>query len=501
MAVVIAIDAGTTGVRAFALGDNGVPLGYSYREFGQYFPQPGWVEHDAGEILAVTQLVLAELVAKLGEVTIVALGITNQRETTVAWSRSTGQPFARAIVWQDRRTADRCADLRAAGHEQRIREITGLVTDPYFSATKMAWLYEHADVPRNSDTAFGTIDTWLLWNLTGGANGGVFATEPSNASRTMLMDLATLEWSEECLELFDVDRSSLPDIRSSSERYGMTQPDCAAGLTVPISGIAGDQQAALFGQGCFEPGMTKNTYGTGSFVLTNLGTVLPDPVPGLLNTVAWKLGDAPAHYAMEGAIFITGAAVQWLRDGLGIIEHASETEALALSVPDAGGVVIVPAFAGLGSPHWDAEARGTILGITRGSTRAHLARAVLESMVYQTNDVLEAITAASGVAPLELRVDGGASAMDSMCQMQADVSGIPVRRSAVAETTALGAAYLAGIAEGVWDSPAAVSKAWHDSGRFEPTEERLFIDLGIATWKNAVERTRSSYSAAGVGGR
>ena len=302
MAVVIAIDAGTTGVRAFALGDNGVPLGYSYREFGQYFPQPGWVEHDAGEILAVTQLVLAELVAKLGEVTIVALGITNQRETTVAWSRSTGQPFARAIVWQDRRTADRCADLRAAGHEQRIREITGLVTDPYFSATKMAWLYEHADVPRNSDTAFGTIDTWLLWNLTGGANGGVFATEPSNASRTMLMDLATLEWSEECLELFDVDRSSLPDIRSSSERYGMTQPDCAAGLTVPISGIAGDQQAALFGQGCFEPGMTKNTYGTGSFVLTNLGTVLPDPVPGLLNTVAWKLGDAPAHYAMEGAI-------------------------------------------------------------------------------------------------------------------------------------------------------------------------------------------------------
>lgn len=501
MAVVIAIDAGTTGVRAFALGDNGVPLGYSYREFGQYFPQPGWVEHDAGEILAVTQLVLAELVAKLGEVTIVALGITNQRETTVAWSRSTGQPFARAIVWQDRRTADRCADLRAAGHEQRIREITGLVTDPYFSATKMAWLFEHADVPRNSDTAFGTIDTWLLWNLTGGANGGVFATEPSNASRTMLMDLATLEWSEECLELFDVDRSSLPDIRSSSERYGMTQPDCAAGLTVPISGIAGDQQAALFGQGCFEPGMTKNTYGTGSFVLTNLGTVLPDPVPGLLNTVAWKLGDAPAHYAMEGAIFITGAAVQWLRDGLGIIEHASETEALALSVPDAGGVVIVPAFAGLGSPHWDAEARGTILGITRGSTRAHLARAVLESMVYQTNDVLEAITAASGVAPLELRVDGGASAMDSMCQMQADVSGIPVRRSAVAETTALGAAYLAGIAEGVWDSPAAVSKAWHDSGRFEPTEERLFIDLGIATWKNAVERTRSSYSAAGVGGR
>ncbi|MGB2758292.1 MAG: glycerol kinase GlpK [Acidimicrobiia bacterium] len=501
MAVVIAIDAGTTGVRAFALGDNGVPLGYSYREFGQYFPQPGWVEHDAGEILAVTQLVLAELVAKLGEVTIVALGITNQRETTVAWSRSTGQPFARAIVWQDRRTADRCADLRAAGHEQRIREITGLVTDPYFSATKMAWLYEHADVPRNSDTAFGTIDTWLLWNLTGGAHGGVFATEPSNASRTMLMDLATLEWSEECLELFDVDRSSLPDIRSSSERYGMTQPDCAAGLTVPISGIAGDQQAALFGQGCFEPGMTKNTYGTGSFVLTNLGTVLPDPVPGLLNTVAWKLGDAPAHYAMEGAIFITGAAVQWLRDGLGIIEHASETEALALSVPDAGGVVIVPAFAGLGSPHWDAEARGTIFGITRGSTRANLARAVLESMVHQTNDVLEAITAASGVAPLELRVDGGASAMDSMCQMQADVSGIPVRRSAVAETTALGAAYLAGIAEGVWDSPAAVSKAWHDSGRFEPTEERLFIDLGIATWKNAVERTRSSYSAAGAGGR
>lgn len=501
MAVVIAIDAGTTGVRAFALGEDGTPLGFSYREFPQYFPEPGWVEHDAIEILHATQGVLAELVATLDGHTIAAIGITNQRETTVAWSRSTGRPYMRAIVWQDRRTSDACAALRAAGHEPRLRELTGLVTDPYFSATKMQWMHDRGGVPRGPDTAFGTIDTWLLWNLTGGPDGGVFATEVSNASRTLLMDLATLDWSEECLALFQIDRANLPEIRSSSERYGITTPAAAGGLAVPVSGIAGDQQAALFGQACFEPGMTKNTYGTGSFVLTNVGSELPPPVPGLLTTVAWKLGGAPAQYAMEGAIFVTGAAVQWLRDGLGIIDHASETEALALSVPDSGGVSIVPAFVGLGSPYWDADARGTIFGITRGTTRGHLARAVVESMAYQTNDVLDAITEASGVAPLELRVDGGASAMDTLCQLQADVSGIRVRRSAIAETTALGAAYLAGIAEGVWDSPTSVSNAWRDSGTFEPIDERLFVDLGIETWRSAVNRTRSGYAPVDAGGR
>ncbi len=496
MTVVIAIDAGTTGIRAFALDAHGNPCGFAYHDFPQYFPQPGWVEHDPMEIWDTTTRVLGELLAALGDVTVAAIGITNQRETVVAWSRHSGLPHHRAIVWQDRRTSSQCESLRAAGHESMIRNITGLVTDPYFSATKMAWLMREAGVTADADLAFGTIDTWLLWNLTGGPNGGVFVTEPSNASRTMLMDLRTLDWSPDCLDLFEIPRHTLATIASSSERYGMTDPERACGLRVPVSGIAGDQQAALFGQACFTPGMTKNTYGTGSFVLANLGPTLPDPVNGLLNTVAWKLPNTAATYAMEGAIFVTGAAIQWLRDGLGIIEQASEVEALAASVPDAGGVVMVPALTGLGSPYWDSEARGAVFGITRGTTRAHLARAVIESIAYQTNDVLEAITAASGVAPRALRVDGGASVMDTLCQLQADVSNIPVHRSAIAETTALGAAYLAGIAEGVWDAPQAVADAWQHSGEFTPTEDRLLIELTLPTWRTAVERTRSEYPNA-----
>jgi glycerol kinase len=482
----MAIDAGTTGVRAFAVDERGAPAGWSYREFPQYFPRPGWVEHDADEIWTAVAAVVRELLAQLDE-PIAAVGITDQRETVVAWSRASGAPLHRAIVWQDRRTAARCDELRDVGRLPLVRDTTGLVLDPYFSGTKIEWLLREGGVEVSPDLALGTIDSWLLWKLTGGT---VHATEVSNASRTMLFDIRTLTWSTELCDLLDVPVAALPEVQPSSGRFGVV--DCGIqGLDgVPISGIAGDQQAALFGQACFEPGMTKNTYGTGSFVLMNLGDTCPAPVEGLLTTVGWQLADGSLAYAFEGAIFVTGAAIQWLRDGLGIIGDAAETGALATSIDDTEGVFVVPAFTGLGSPWWDPYARGTIVGITRGTGRAHLARAVVEAMTYQTRDVVEAMTSASGHAVRALRADGGASVMDVLLQLQADQLQVPVSRPTVKETTALGAAYLAGLAEGVWASPDEVRDNWHLDAEFEPAIDPGAADAKYAQWRRAVERAQ-----------
>ena len=492
MAVVVAIDAGTTGVRSLAIDDTGRVVGVRYQEFTQHFPRPGWVEHDASEIWDAVRRTLNELIESLDE-PVAAIGITDQRETVVAWDRRTGEPRHRAIVWQDRRTAARCDELEAGGHLELVRGTTGLVLDPYFSASKVEWLLrpepDGGGVVTDEHLALGTIDTWLLWQLTGGA---VHATEPSNASRTMLFDIRSLDWSDELCELFGVPAAALPEIRPSSGRFGTT--DAGAGIPggIPISGIAGDQQAALFGQACFEPGMTKNTYGTGSFVLMNVGHECPEPVEGLLTTVAWSLGAVDAGsttYALEGAIFSTGSTVQWLRDGLGIIDDAAETGPLAESVPDTGGVVLVPAFTGMGSPWWDPYARGTIVGITRGTTRAHLARAAVEAMVFQTRDVVEAMASASGREVKALRADGGASVMPLLLQLQADQLGVPVSRPESQETTALGAAYLAGLAEDVWSSPDEVTANWRLDVEKEPAGDAAAADEAYATWRRAVERS------------
>ncbi|HZP29336.1 MAG TPA: glycerol kinase GlpK [Acidimicrobiia bacterium] len=491
MAVVLAIDAGTTGIRSIAVDEHGRPRHAAYREFPQHFPEPGRVEHDADDIWDATRTTLAEVVDSVqrdGE-TVTAIGITNQRETVVVWDRATGRPRHRAIVWQDRRTAARCDELRAAGHEPLIRRVTGLVLDPYFSATKLEWLLHGGGVESDRGLAFGTVDSWILWQLTGGPQGGVHATDPSNASRTMLFDIDALQWSSELLDVFGVPASCLPAVMPTSGVFGFTDPARAAGLRVPVAGIAGDQQAALFGQACFEPGMTKNTYGTGSFVLVNLGPTHPAPAEGLLTSVGWTLG-AETTYVMEGSVFVTGAAIQWLRDGLGIIADAAETGPLASSVPDAGGVVFVPAFAGLGSPWWDPYARGTIVGITRGTTKAHLARAVVEAMAWQTRDVVDAITEASGRPIAELRADGGASVMDVLCQFQADVLGVPVRRPRVQQTTALGAAFLAGLATGVWGTPADAAAGWTAEAEFTPSAPAEDVARGYAEWRRAVERAR-----------
>ncbi|MFZ4721166.1 MAG: glycerol kinase GlpK [Ilumatobacteraceae bacterium] len=483
---VIAVDAGTTGVRSRAVfpGNSGEAVA-SYREFTQHFPEPGWVEHDAVEIWDAVKATLVDVVDRVGVPT--AIGITNQRETVVAWNRRTGAPYGTAIVWQDRRTAARCDELAAAGHLPRVREVTGLVLDPYFSGSKAAWLLQHRDIPVDDELAIGTIDAWLVWNLTGGE---VFATDPSNASRTMLFDIRSLEWSDEMCELLGVPKAALPAVRPSSGRFGVTSERCGVPAGIPISGIAGDQQAALFGQACFGAGMAKNTYGTGSFVLMNVGADCPPPTDGMLTTVAWTLADGSVAYALEGAIFVTGAAVQWLRDGLQVISSAAEVGPLAFSVPDSGGVYLVPAFAGLGSPWWDPYARGTIVGITRGTTKAHLARAVIEAMAYQTRDAVTAMTAAAGVEVADLRVDGGASVMDEMLQLQADQLGVTVKRPTDQETTALGAAFLAGLAEGVWPSLDAIAAEWAIDAEFTPEPERLFIDLAHQSWLRAVERSR-----------
>ena len=490
--VVVALDAGTTGVRAFAVDHTSTTRAWAYREFHQHFPRPGWVEHDADEIWAAATEVIAEVTAALAadDVPVITIGITNQRETAVAWSASTGRPRHRAIVWQDRRTAARCDQLRDAGVEPEIRARTGLVLDPYFTATKWEWLLGEGGVERDDDLMLGTIDSWLLWKMTGGPGpNAVHATDPSNASRTMLFDLEALAWSDELCARFEIPRAALATLRPSSGRFGMTDPSVLGGLHVPVSGIAGDQPAALFGQACLSAGMAKNTYGTGSFVLMNLGDQLPAPVPGLLTSVAWTIDDVTT-YAMEGAIFITGAAIQWLRDGLGIITDAAEMGRLAESADDHGGVYFVPAFTGLGSPYWDPYARGTILGLTRGSGPAQLARPAVEAMAFQTADVIDAMTAASGARLAELRVDGGASVMDLLCSFQADLLGVVVRRAAIAESAALGAAYLAGIAEGIWSSPTDAAGQWRASASFEPTLGAEEVTRRREEWSRAIDRSR-----------
>lgn len=487
MTRLLAIDAGTTGITALIVAEDGAVVAKGYREFPQHFPKPGWVEHDPLEIWEATQAAVAAGLDAAGirAADLTAIGITNQRETTVVWDRATLRPVHRAIVWQDRRTAERCDALRE--REPDLRARTGLVLDSYFSATKIEWLL--ASVPGirqaagRGDLAFGTIDTWLVAKLTGGA---VHATDPSNASRTLLYNIYGRAWDPALLDTFGVPESMLPEVRDSSGRFGETDPDAFFGERIPISGIAGDQQSALFGQACFRPGMTKNTYGTGSFVLMNTGTSAPPPPDGLLVTIAWGL-KGTTYYATEGAIFVTGAAIQWLRDGLRIIESAPETEALATSVPDNGGVYFVPALTGLGSPYWDPYARGTIVGLTRGTTRAHLARAAVEAMAYQTRDVVTTMCAEAGVALAELRVDGGAAVMDFLCAFQADQLGVTVRRPAVAETTGLGAAFLAGLAEGVWSSTDEIASIWKLDAEFSPREPDPAL---YATWQRAVERSR-----------
>lgn len=484
---IVAVDAGTTGIRSRAVFPDGRPAVSAYREFSQHFPRPGWVEHDAAEIWDAVRITLNEVIDRVGVGHVAGIGITNQRETAVAWDRSTGQVHGRAIVWQDRRTADRCVRLQEAGHVDLVRARTGLVIDPYFTGTKFEWMLHEGDVPVTPDLALGTIDTWVIWNLTGGEH---FVTDATNASRTMLFDIRRLDWDDELCGLLDVPRHALARIVPSSGRIGSSSDRCGVPAGIPVSGVAGDQQAALFGQVCVQPGMAKNTYGTGSFVLLNVGADCPPPSEGMLTTVAWTLADGSVAYALEGSIFVTGAAIQWLRDGLGLIADAAETGPLAASVPDSGGVVIVPAFTGLGSPHWDPYARGTVLGITRGTTRAHLARAVIESMSFQTRDVVDAMTAASGTPLTDLRVDGGASVMDVMLQHQADQLGVRVRRPADQETTALGAAYLAGLAEGVWPDVSAVGEQWRLDREFEPAADRAAADSAHATWLRAVERAR-----------
>jgi glycerol kinase len=484
---VIAIDAGTTGVRSRAVFTDGRPAVASYREFTQHFPQPGWVEHDAVEIWQAVRTTLGDVIGQVGREHVAAIGITNQRETVVAWDRTTGTPHGTAIVWQDRRTAARCDELAAAGHLPLVRERAGLVLDPYFSGTKFEWLLREREIETGPDLALGTIDSWLIWNLTGGE---VHATDVTNASRTMLYDIVERRWSDELCALLHVPVDALPEVRPSSGRFGVTSERCGVAAGIPVSGVAGDQQAALFGQACFTPGMAKNTYGTGSFVLLNVGPTCPAPAEGMLTTIAWELADGTVAYALEGAIFVTGAAIQWLRDGLGIIEQSTEIGPLAASVPDTGGVYVVPAFTGLGAPWWDPYARGTIVGITRGTTRAHLARAVVESIAYQVRDAVDAMVAASGTAITDLRVDGGASVMDLLLQLQADQLGVTVRRPADQETTALGAAFLAGLAEGVWPDLDAIAATWQLDATFEPEPDRTLTDVFHAQWRRAVERSR-----------
>jgi glycerol kinase len=478
--VILAIDQGTTGTTCLVFDGEGAVAGRAYSEFEQFFPRPGWVEHDAEEIWEVTRRVAREALAaaEVDGSELDAIGITNQRETVVAWDPDSGEPIHRALVWQDRRTADRCAELKHAGHEPLVRERTGLTIDPYFSGTKVEWLLRNAAGAERA--VFGTIDSWLLFKLT-----GRHVTDYTNASRTMLFDIRQLAWDEQLCDLLDVDPARLPEPLPSSGVFGTTGE---FGGEVPVAGVAGDQQAALFGQACHHPGMAKNTYGTGSFVLLNSGPE-PPPVPeGLLATVAWGLGDEVA-YALEASIFVTGAAVQWLRDGLGVVKDAGETETLAASLESNDGVYFVPALTGLGSPHWDPYARGTIVGLTRGSGRAHLARAALEAIAHETVDAVRAQEAASGERLELLRADGGATANRWLMQFQADVLGAPVSVPEIAETTALGAAYLAGIATGTW-TVEQVGEMWREAERFEPRMELGQRDELLAEWKRALERSR-----------
>lgn len=481
MGVVLALDAGTTGVRTRAVFDDGRPSIASYREFTQYFPQPGWVEHDPDEIWNALVHTIVEVLAQITE-PISAIGITNQRETVLLWNQRTAKPTGRAIVWQDRRTALRCEELLP--HLDLVRHTTGLVLDPYFSGTKIEWLLANNEIAKNQDLRIGTIDSWIVWKLT---NGKSFVTDPSNASRTMLFDINKMCWSQEMCDLLGIPIPSLAQVQPTSSRLGTTQNVPGVPDGIAISSVVGDQQAALFGQMCTSPGMAKNTYGTGSFVLLNVGSTCPVPTQGMLTTVAWDLGDGSPTYALEGAIFATGAAVQWLRDGLGIISESSQIGPLAESVPNSGGVYVVPGFTGLGSPWWDPYARGTIVGITRGTTKAHIARAVVDAMVFQTRDAIEAMTHAGGISLKELRVDGGASVMDAMIQRQANELGVVVVRPTDHETTALGAAYFAGLAEGVWASLDEVQQMWTQDVRFEPGEPSGEHEM----WLRAVQRSQN----------
>ena len=489
MSFVLALDQGTTSSRALVFDHAGTVRAVAQQEFRQIFPRPGWVEHDAGEIWATQSGVMHEALARagIGARDIAAIGITNQRETTVLWDRATGQPVAHAIVWQDRRTASLCDELRAAGHAAMIARKTGLVLDAYFSGTKLKWLLDHVKGARDralrGELAFGTIDAWLVWNLTRGA---VHVTDPSNASRTLLFDIHRGDWDDGLLALFDIPRSVLPRIVPSSGVCGHAK---VGGIDVPIAGIAGDQQAALFGQACHAPGLAKNTYGTGCFLLMNTGNRAVASANNLLTTVAWQR-DGATEYALEGSVFIGGAVVQWLRDGLKIIRTAGEVEALASSVPDNGGVYLVPAFAGLGAPHWDAYARGAMFGLTRGATSAHIARAALEAIAFQNVDVLTAMQKDAGITLTELRVDGGATANNLLMQFQADMLGVPVVRPKVLETTALGAGYLAGLAVGYWQDAADVAANWRVERVFEPAMARdRALELS-AGWNKAVERAK-----------
>ena len=485
---VLALDQGTTSSRAIVFDRAGRTLAAAQREFTQHFPQPGWVEHDAQEIWQTQLAVAREALARVDAREVRAIGITNQRETTVLWDRRSGQPVAPAIVWQDRRTEPICRTLREAGHAARIRELTGLVVDPYFSGTKLAWLLDHVDGARaraeRGELAFGTVDSWLLWKLT---EGRVHATDVSNASRTLLWDLHRHEWSDEMLALLRVPRAVLPAVHPSAFDFGLTAADCL-GAPVRVGGIAGDQQAALFGQGCVAPGQAKNTYGTGCFLLLHTGAQAQASAHGLLTTAAAQVGAQPA-YALEGSVFVGGAVVQWLRDGLQAIEASSQVEALARSVPDAGGVVFVPAFTGLGAPHWRAQARGALLGLSRGTTQAHIARAAVESVAFQSAELLQAmaadVRAAGGAALAELRVDGGACVNDLLMQFQADLLGLPVRRPVVHETTALGAAGLAGVTVGVL-SEGALAGLWREERCFEPRMSRDEAQSRLVEWRRAV---------------
>jgi glycerol kinase len=487
---VLALDQGTTSSRSILFDQNGDIHASAAREFRQHFPQPGWVEHDPMDIWSSQEATAAEVLAESGlnSSDIAAVGITNQRETTIVWDRETGEPVYPAIVWQDRRTADFCARLRSEGAEWAVTEKTGLRLDPYFSATKVHWILEHVEGARSraaaGKLAFGTVDSWLIWQLTGGR---VHATDPSNASRTLLFNLTDGDWDGDLLELFNIPRSMMPEVRDSSGVVGEVSGDVSP-TGVPVAGVAGDQQAALFGQACFVPGMAKITYGTGCFLLMQTGEERKVSANNLLTTVAWRIA-GKMEYALEGSIFVAGALIQWLRDELGVIKSATECDRLAAEVADAGGVVIVPAFAGLGAPYWDPHARGTIQGITRGTNRAHLCRAALEAIAYQTADLLTLMERDSGRSLSQIRVDGGVARSDLMLQFQSDLLGVSVVRPSFIETTALGAAYLAGLGVGFWDDREAITKLWSADATFSPRENPSRETLGQKRWKRAVERS------------
>ena len=489
---VLALDQGTTSSRSILFNRQGEAVAIAQQEFPQLYPRPGWVEHDPETIWASQLATMRQVMqrAGLGPEAITAIGITNQRETTVIWDRATGQPVANAIVWQCRRTAEMCERLRAEGFDRLIRERTGLVTDAYFSGTKVAWILDNVPGVRpraeRGELAFGTIDTFLLWRLSGGR---IHATDPSNASRTMLFDISRREWDETILEHLRIPPSLLPSVLPSSGIFGTCDAQWL-GAPGPLAGVAGDQQAALFGQACFTPGMAKNTYGTGCFLLLNTGSKPMRSDSGLLTTIGWQVGSEPATYCLEGSVFIAGAAVQWLRDGLGLIRESSQVEVLAASVPDSGDVVFVPAFVGLGAPHWDPYARGTIVGLTRGTTAAHLARAALESIAFQTCDVMQAMRVDADLQLQALRVDGGAAANDLLMQMQADLLDLPVERPRQSETTALGAAFLAGLAMGLWDTPLDLQACWKLDRTFEPRITQAERQARYSRWQEAVVRSR-----------